>query len=292
MSEQVYLNDGLVAATAARVSVFDTALLHGVGLFETMRAYGGKVFRLEDHLERMLASAAVLKLTITQTHEEIRAAVAMVLEANGLAEARVRVTATPGDMRQLEVVEQAYRSTLIVTASTVQPYPAEYYEKGVMVIVSDYKQNPDDPTAGHKTLNYFPRMAALQAARQQQAGEALWFTTTNRLAEGCISNVFLVKEGVLLTPPLETPVLAGVARKVVLELAKEFGIEAREQECVVADLLGADEVFLTNSIMEVMPVCHIEKHVVGTGAPGEVTKKLLDGYRQDTRKGIEQVDEQ
>jgi len=283
-NEMVYLNDGLVSADEAKVSAYDAGLLHGVGLFETMRSYKGQVFRLEDHLERLFRSAEALGLGITQSRERMRDAVGEVLRANGVEEARIRLTVTRGSILAAAEGEQA--STLLVTASPMAGYPAEYYQKGIMVLISKYKQNPDDPIAGHKTINYFPRLLALQQAQRAGAGEAIWFTTGNRLAEGCISNVFLVKEGKLFTPPLDTPVLGGIARKAVLELAREEGIECLEGELAIQDLLQAEEVFLTNSIMELMPVCHVERHAVGAGKPGEVYQRLHEKYRELTKKDI------
>ena len=120
----------------------------------------------------------------------------------------------------------------------------------MLAVICPYKQNGEDPLVGHKTTNYFGRLLALRQAQRARAGEAIWFTTTNRLAEGCISNIFLVKDGRLLTPGLATPVLGGIVRKVVLESARQSGIECAETELVIKDLLEADEVFLTNSIME------------------------------------------
>jgi len=166
------------------------------------------------------------------------------------------------------------------------PYPPELYQRGMTVIVSDYKQNPADPTVRHKTLNYFSRLAALQEAQKKQAGEAIWMTTNNHLAEGSISNVFLVKEEKLQTPPLDTPVLPGITRKAVLELAAENDMEWVEQKLTIQDLLGADEVFLTNSIMELMPVCRIERHAVGKEKPGPVYKKLHDLYKQAVEEKV------
>jgi len=281
-SEMVYLNDGLVSAEKAKVSAYDAGLLHGVGLFETMRSYGGRVFRLADHLERLFQSAGALGLSITQSRERMADAVNEVLRANGLSEARIRLTVTRGSI--LAAAEGSPASTLLVTASAMAGYPAEYYQKGMMVLISPYKQNPDDPVAGHKTINYFPRLLALQQAQRAGAGEALWFTTGNRLAEGCISNVFLVKEGKLSTPPLDAPVLPGIARKAVLELAQAEGIECRERELSIQDLLQAEEVFLTNSIMELMPVCRVERHPVGTEKPGEVYQRLHEKYRESAKQ--------
>lgn len=280
MSEYVYLDEGLVDSAEAQVSVHDAGLLHGVGLFETMRSYNGRVFRLGDHLDRLFSSAEVLGLTITQSRQEMTDAIAELLEANGLGDdARLRLTVTRGNTSNI-TDDTVPHSTMVITAAGLVGYPLELYRHGMMVIISDYKQNPADPIGGHKTINFFPRLIALQQAQQKKAGEALWFTTNNRLAEGCISNVFIVQDDMLLTPPLDTPVLGGITRKVVLELARKNKIECQERELVVKDLLSASEVILTNSIMELMPVCHIEAHKVGDEKPGAVYRKLHDLYKQ------------
>ncbi|MBN1765885.1 MAG: aminotransferase class IV [Sedimentisphaerales bacterium] len=285
MAEYVYLNDSLVDTQQARVSVHDGGLLHAVGLFETMRSYEGVVFQLDDHLERLFKSAAALNLSIARTREEICAAVTELLEANDLQDARLRLTLTRGNI-QKATEESPPVSTLIITATRMAAYAPELYRYGMTVIISPYKQNPDDPLAGHKTINYFARLIALQQAQMKKAGEALWFSTTNRLAEGCISNVFLVKNEVLLTPPPATPVLEGITRNVVMELARENAIECREEELVIKDLLDASEVILTNSIMEVMPVCRVEAHKVGQEKPGPFYQRLHELYCQEIEKNL------
>jgi len=148
------------------------------------------------------------------------------------------------------------------------------------VTLCDFKQNPDDPTYGHKTTNYFARIIALNLARQKRATEAIWFTIDNRLAEGCISNVFLVKDSMLYTPPIETPILAGVARKTVCQIAIKNSIELVEKDLYIDDLLNADEVFITNVIMQILPVSKIEKHTVGEGRVGPVTKNLQKYFEE------------
>lgn len=283
MSEFVFFNDRLVDVEDARVSIYDAGLLHGVGLFETMRSYNGVVFRLEDHLERLYGSAKALGIQVTQKQDEIAGWVEVLLEANGLLEARLRLTLTRGNIKDVDP-DNPPPSLMFITAGPMVGYPEGYYKKGMTVVVSDYKQNPADPVAGHKTTNYFSRLLALQEAQQKQAGEALWFTPSNYLAEGCISNVFLVKDDKLLTPPLDTPVLGGIARKVVLELVQENEIEFEERQLDIKDLLGAKEVFLTNSIMELMPVCRIERHAVGEDKPGAIYKKLHELYREMVRE--------
>ncbi len=282
MSEQVFLNDGLVASGKASVSASDSGFLYGAGLFETMRSYKGVVFGLEDHLDRLFFSAK--KLSINNTYEKnyIKEAIYEVLGANNLTDARLRLTLTGGEMSVPEGEEA--KSTLLITATDVQSYPAEYYTKGILVVLCPYRQNTTEPTCGHKTTSYFSRMQGLGFAHKMRAAEALWFTEDGRLAEGCISNVFLVKDSVVYTPPLETPVLAGVARKTVCQIAVEKSIKLVEKNLSIDDLLGADEVFLTNVIMKIMPVTNIEKHAVGKGKVGEVTKKLRKAFDEFIEK--------
>ncbi|MHC4292587.1 MAG: aminotransferase class IV [Planctomycetota bacterium] len=170
-------------------------------------------------------------------------------------------------------------TNLLVTAAEFTPYPPEYYEKGVRVALTDFRQNPTDPFCGHKTTCYGPRLTALKNAHEKLATEALWFTTENFLAEGSISNVFLVKDGALYTPPVQTPVLPGIARKTVLEIAEAENIPCHETPLQIGDVLGAEEIFLTNVIMEVLPVTSVEAHTVADGKPGEITKKLGEKYK-------------
>jgi branched-subunit amino acid aminotransferase/4-amino-4-deoxychorismate lyase len=194
-----------------------------------------------------------------------------VLKANGLTDARLRLTLTAGPM---SASEDKSKPTLLITAIDLQPYPAEYYQKGVLAVLCPFRQNVTEPIFGHKTTSYFSRMLALQMAHQKKAAEAIWFTTTNLLAEGCISNVFLIKDSVIYTPLLATPVLAGVARKAVCKIAADNSVKLVEKDLGIDELLAADEIFLTNVIMKIMPVNSVEKHTVGNGSVGPVTKKM------------------
>jgi branched-chain amino acid aminotransferase len=277
MSEKIFLNNELIDTDAANVSAGDSGFLYGAGLFETMRAYNGIVFRLDDHLNRLLSSAKALSIEHQYNKEYLTDSVYKVLEANKLVEARLRLTLSAGVMSQSQEKPGA---TLLITATKLQPYPAQYYSKGVLVVLCQARQNVSDPTCGHKTTSYFSRMLALKQAHQKKAAEALWFTTDGRLAEGCISNVFLVKNSRLYTPSANTPVLPGIARKTVCELAIANKIEIIEKNLSIDELLAADEVFITNVIMQVMPVAGIESHTVGDGKPGKITKKITELYDQ------------
>lgn len=275
--EKVFLNDKLVDIDKAYVSVTDSGLLYGVGLFETMRSYNGVVFALKDHLDRLFFSAGALSINNTYDRKYITDAIYQTLKANKLGDARLRLTLTGGSIRRGE--KQA-KATLFIMAVKFEPYPAEYYKKGVMVVLCPFKQNPAEPTYGHKTTNYLSRMIGLDLARSKRAAEALWFTTDNRLAEGCISNVFLVKDSALYTPPVETPILAGVARKTVCQIALENGVGLVEKDLYISDVLGADEIFLTNVIMQIMPISRVEKHLVGDGEVGPMVKKLQKYFEE------------
>ncbi|HOW72203.1 MAG TPA: aminotransferase class IV [Phycisphaerae bacterium] len=276
MGTKVYLNGRIVEMGEAAVPVSNPALLHGVGLFETVRAYGGRPFRLGRHVHRMLASAERLNMSIGQVSEQVPAAVRQVLEANRLGEARVRFTVTPPAPQEPDA-----GPNLLVMAQELAGYPDGLYERGMTVYVCDqYRQSVQDPLAGHKTTSYFPRLLVLRNAQDRACGEGLWFTPENLLAEGCMSNVFLIKDGCLATPPLNTPVLPGVTRAAILELAGQEGIPAEESPRTIRDLLEADEVFLTNAIMEVMPVTRVERKAIAGERPGPLTQRLARGYRE------------
>ncbi len=275
MAEKVFLNDKLIDIDKTCISVTDSGFLYGAGLFETMRSYNGVVFSLKDHLDRLFFSAGALSIENSYDRKYITDAIYKVLKANKLTDARLRLTLTGGPMAKSE---EGRRATLLITATKLTPYPAEYYKNGVLVVLCPFRQNPSEPIYGHKTTSYFSRMLGLKLAHQKRAAEALWFTVDNRLAEGCISNVFLVKDSVLYTPPIVTPVLAGVARKTVCQIALKSSVELIEKDLHLDDLLAADEIFLTNIIMQIMPVSSVEKHTVGSGKVGAMTKKLQEKF--------------
>ncbi len=276
MSLKAYLNGELIDVMQPMLTVANPAFLHGVGLFETLRAYEGKPFRLPHHIERLRASAEHFKMLLGESIEQIPGAVERVLEANGLADARLRITISPS-----HDPDHPENTLLLVTAQETSGYPKELYEKGMTVqVCTRYRQSTQDPLAGHKTCCYFPRLVALRDAQEQHCGEALWFTPENNLAEGCISSVFVVKQEALLTPPLDTPVLPGVTRATVLDLARAHGVPCEERALTIDDLLDADEVFLTNSVMEIMPVTRVERRVIGSEKPGPLSRKLSDLYQQ------------
>ena len=281
MAEKVFLNDELVEIDKACIPVRDSGFLYGAGLFETMRSCNRVVFALNDHLDRLFFSADSLSINRDSYDKKyIIDAIYQTLAANKLTDARLRLTLTSGPMAQ----DDNHKPTLLITATEYHPYPDQYYKTGALVVLCPFKQNPSEPIYGHKTINYYSRILALDIARKKHAVEALWFTIDNRLAEGCVSNVFLVKDSKIFTPPVATPVLAGIARKTICEIAMENSIELAEKDLFISDLLDADEVFLTNVIMEVLPVTKIEAHTVGNGKIGSVSKKLKKLFSETVRQ--------
>lgn len=277
--EFVCINDKLMAADQAHVSVFDSGFMQGIGLFETMRTYGDRVFRLDQHLERLQRSARALGWTVIPQLEQMHSAVMRVVGATEQSPLRVRLTVTTGTLRATQA-EDVPRLTVVASATVGADYPPELKARGVTVVLSNFRQGNSDPTIGHKTTSYFNRLAGLRDAHSKGAFEALWFTYTNRLAEGSISNVFLVSGGALRTPPLDTPILPGITRATVLELAQQMQIDVREEPLTVDELLEADEVFLTSSLMEIVPVVRVEREAIATEKPGELTQALQQAYRR------------
>ena len=270
--DMVHLNGKLVPAGEASVSVFDTGLLHGASVFTTLRSHNGKPFRLDRHLARLMDNAARIGLRHDADPDRLSKAVDELLHANEYPDARIRITLTPGP------IGEEPRPTTLVTASKLVNNP-DWYTRGISVMVCGVRQYAGDPTVGLKTGCYLTRILARQAAATHGDEEALWFSTSGHLAEGCFSNVFLVLTGRLLTPPLDTPVLGGIAREAVFELAAELGLDCSDQDPLGGDeLQAADEVFLTSSGSGVRPVVAINKQPVGEGRPGPIAQKIIAAY--------------
>ncbi|MDB5298210.1 MAG: branched chain amino acid aminotransferase apoenzyme [Phycisphaerales bacterium] len=290
-----WINGSFVDEDTASISVRDTGLLHAASVFTTMRSYAGRVFKLDRHLARLRGSCDALFVPLVQKDDALADACAELLGRNGLADARLRLTVTRGRQTTDPLHGPRLEPTTILTAAALDAYPEEFYRKGMTVIVLDeQKLNPYDVQAGHKTSNYLSRFAALREANRRGGGEALWFNVHNYLQSGSVSNVLLVKDGKLHTPPTieelrdaavkaattypKSNVLPGVTRSVVFDLAGEAGIEVVRRGLTITDLLEADEAFITNSSMGVMPVCRIERKALGKDEPGPVTKKLMAAY--------------
>ncbi len=274
----VCINGQVVPAAEARVSVFDAGFMQGVGLFETMRAYPGGIFRLERHLDRLVNSAAALGWTVVPEHEQLRENVEAARAGLTGQGGRVRLTVTSGSLRAAGAPPA--QLTIVATAAAGGGYPDVCYQQGVEAVISHYRQSRFDPLAGHKTTSYFGRLAALREAHGRGALEAIWLTEQALVAEGSISNIFAVRDGRLVTPPLDTPILPGITRATVIEIAAAQGLAVDESRLTVEQLKSAAEVFVTNSMMELMPITRIDRDPVGGGKPGELTRRLAAAYSE------------
>lgn len=292
---KAFINGAFVEHAEAKLGYFDAGVQHGIGLFETMLARDGAVLRLEAHLERLAASASELRLFDPLRIEPLAEAIQRTLAENAMRDARVRVTLTAGDMGRpfagAAAAGAAPASPQPTVAVHVQPptrYPAELFENGVAVSIAEPRANPLDPFAGHKTLMYWPRIAALQRAAEVGCAEALWFTVSAHLASGSVSSVFLAKDGRLRVPFARgeepagsaghAPVLPGCTRAAVILWAEGTGVEVERADLAIEDVLGADEIFLTNSSWGVLPVVRVEKHQVGSGAPGPIARAMREKW--------------
>jgi branched-chain amino acid aminotransferase len=296
-----WLNGQFVDEDEPCVTLKDTGLLHGAGVFTTMRAYDGRVFRLEQHLNRLRHSSEALFVPLQHSDAELAAAVDELLSHNALKDARLRLTVTRGQSTYDPLHGDHLSPNCFLTATELSRYPAEYYQNGMLVLINDeQKLNPYDIQAGHKTLNYLSRLTTMRQAARQGAGESLWFNVHNYLQSGSVCNVFIVKEGTLITPPTplelrdpavakECPyprsnVLPGITRQAILDMAAANGIPVRIAAININQLLEADDVFLTNSAMQVMPASRVEKHVIGEGKPGELTRRLTSLFEEEVAR--------
>ncbi len=280
MHPVVWLNGLFVPPEEARIPLFDAAVQHGVGLFETMRAEHGRIFRAEAHLRRLQESARMLGLDPALSAPALARAAQLTVERSGIASARVRLTMTGGSLNLLAKQQRTpAHLTIAIAVQPLAPFAEAAYVLGIRAQVAEPRLSPADPFAGHKTINYWPRLAVLQQTAASGGDEALWFTTGGRLVGASVGNAFVVRDGTLVTPPARRdgevqPTLPGITRAAVLEIAAREGLDASEAPILMADLLAADEVFLTNSMWGVLPVSRLEDRPIGAGAPGPVTQRM------------------
>ena len=276
MIENVFLNGKIVPADEAKISPLDYGILYGLGIFETMRSYNGKVFLLEKHLKRLSQNASALGISL---EIDLKTAVNSLLESNGLSDARIRITVSGGPGKSLPDSPDFPNPTVLITANTYQPFADEIYAKGFKAIISTIRRNSQSPVPQLKTTNYLENLMAKWEAKKKGADEVVFLNEHDQVAEAGSANIFIVSEGVLMTPPVAAGILPGVTREAVLKLAAGLEIEIREQDIWLDNLLEADESFLTNSMYEVMPLVHVAKYRIGAGKPGTVTKRLMQSYK-------------
>jgi len=285
MSRIVFMNDRLVPEAEARVSVFDHGLLYGDGVFEGLRSYSGRVFRLDEHLDRLYASARAICLEIPLAKEAVAQAVIDTLAANTLSDGYVRLVVTRGAGSLGLDPNRTKNPQVIVIADTLALYPREYYEKGLRIVTAATQRTQSAALSPRiKSLNYLNNIMAKLEGLQAGCVEALMLNHKGEVAECTGDNIFVVRGTKLLTPPPDAGILEGITRNAVMELAHAAGIDCREQTLVRHDLYTADECFLTGTAAEVIPVVEIDGRKIGPGAPGPVTKRLTADFHDLVRR--------
>jgi branched-chain amino acid aminotransferase len=285
MSLKIYLNGKLVAKEDARVSVFDHGLLYGDGAFEGIRAYSGVVFKLEEHIERLYETCHTMLIDVGMTKKEMIAAVVQTLNANGLRDGYIRLVVTRGNGDLgLDPRKCKGRANIIIIADKITLYPQALYKNGLTIVtVPTVRNHPEAINPQLKSLNYLNNIMAKIEANNAGVPEAIMLDGSGYVAECTGDNIFMVKKGVLKTP--QQGRLRGVTRDAVMALAAEdLKLDVQETFITRHELFNADEVFLTGTAAELIPVVKIDGRVIGTGKPGPVTAKLLKLFHEVTRK--------
>lgn len=280
------LIDGVaVEPAAAQVSVFDRGFLYGDSVFETLRTYGGRPFALAAHLQRLERSATLVAMKVPLSLEELAREVERGLSLAGFEESVVRVMVTRGQGSELGLDPAlAERPLRVILILPLRALPAEKYERGIKAVSYRTQRISDGIEAeGAKLGNYLLAVLANAAARRASAEEALIVDRDGQLLEGATSNLFAVKGGKLLTPPLSAAILPGITRAVVLELAAQLSIEVEQRAMAAAELPSFDELFISSSIRELVPIVRVDEMVIGAGSPGPIYARLLAAFRAHTR---------
>ncbi len=281
MALKVYVAGKLYDKEDAKISVYDHGLLYGDGVFEGMRSYNGKVFRMKEHLDRLWESAHAIYLQVPISKEEMDKAVRDTLEVNGITDGYIRLIVTRGSGTLGLDPNRTSDPQVIIITDHIALYPPELYENGLEIITaSTIRNHPAALNARIKSLNYLNNILAKIEGLQAGCQEAMMLNHVGEVAECTGDNIFLVKNDVLMTPPIDAGILDGITRGAIIELAKGAGIEVREISLSKHDVYTADECFLTGSAAEVIPVIKVDSRVIGSGKPGPITNQMLAKFRE------------
>ncbi len=273
---KIFVNGKIVFATETAILPTDRGFTLGDGIFETMLALDGTVIRLEAHLSRLADGAQTLRLPLDVA--VVRAAISQTLAANGLTTgaATIRLTLTRGASARGLALPAQPQPTLVVSARRHEPYPAELYRRGMRAIILPHRKNEFSAIGGIKSLNYLENILGKAEASDAGANEGIFLNTRGFLAEGCVSNLFWVRNGALFTPATDCGLVAGIVRQTVLSLGSTAGFDILEGKYNASSLFSSDEAFLTNTLMGIMPLTRVDGQPIGNGFPGEITRFLAE----------------
>ena len=281
---KIFVNERMVDENKAAISVLDRGFLYGDGLFETMRSYKGEVLWLDRHLNRLYRSSEIIGMKINRDKKYLKYIIYKLIKVNDLKDAYIRLCVTRGKGR-IGLETTAVRDQgLVVMAKKFEPYPDRLYKKGVSLKTSTIRRNEKSDTSKVKSLNYMDSILARIEAQREGADDALLLNTKGFVAESAVSNIFMIKRKSLITPSLDSGALPGITRETILSLAEELSLEPVEKHIKLDDLKRASEIFLSNSLMEVMPVASIDGKKIGKSTAGLVTKAIHKLYRNKISK--------
>ena len=289
MALKIFLNGKLVEESEARVSVFDHGYLYGDGVFEGIRAYNGRVFKLKEHVKRLFDSARAIMLNIPYTQEEMIEEILKTVRANNLKDAYIRVVVSRGTGDLGLDPRKCKDPTVVIIADKITLYPEELYSEGLKVITVNTRRNiPDALSPQIKSLNYLNNILVKIEANQAGVLEAITLNNNGMVTEGSGDNIFIMKNGKLLTPPTYVGALEGITRDTAISMAREINLTVEEVPFTCYDLYVADECFLTGTAAEIIPVIEIDQRIIADGKPGKVTKKLMKLFGELTaNSGVE-----
>ena len=282
---KIYIDGKFYSQANAKISVFDHGLLYGDGIFEGIRFYNGRVFRLEEHLERLWDSARSICLEIPISRGEMTEALLETIRQNDLRDGYIRLLVTRGVGHLGLNPAQCDRPSVIIIAATITLYPEAMYQNGLTVVtVATRRTNPASLNPAVKSLNYLNNVMARIEANLAGADEALMLNDAGNVAECTADNIFVIKRGQIFTPPITAGALRGITRSVVFEIAAELGIKITETDITRHDVFIADECFLTGTAAEVIPVIKADSRPIGNGKPGPISTRIIARFRELTRK--------
>ena len=286
MSTQVFIDGNLVPKEDAKVSVFDHGLLYGDGVFEGIRVYGGNVFLLTEHVDRLYESARAIRLEIPISEAEMADAVNQTVNANGISDGYVRLIVTRGSGTLGLDIRKTSNPVVIVIADSITLYPEEMYENGMSIVIASTIRNHSAALSPRiKSLNYLNNILAKIEGTDAGCLEALMLNSKGEVAECTGDNIFIVKNQVLRTPPVDAGILEGITRNTVIQLAEDAGHTVEQIAMTRHDIYTADECFLTGTAAEVIAIVGLDGRKIGEGEPGPVTRDLLERFRAFTRGG-------
>jgi branched-chain amino acid aminotransferase len=281
---KIFIDGKFCSERDAKVSVFDHGLLYGDGVFEGIRAYNGRVFKLQEHIDRLFYSAKAILLDIPMTHAEMIRATVETIRANKLRDCYIRLVVTRGIGTLGLNPRNCKKPSVIIIAGKIQLYPEEYYQRGLDIVTVPTTRNLHNSiNPAIKSLNYLNNILAKIEANNAGVEEAIMLNADGFVAECTGDNIFIIKNGALFTPPLSAGALYGITRQTVIELAESLGVKVAEPNLTRYDLFNADECFITGTAAEVVPVVKIDGRIIGTGKPGALTLKLSKEYHALTQ---------